>query len=82
MSSESEPFMSSGSEYIPSDEERPGPSGIINSVLLDSKPKPKKIVKKRSKDIPPKTGKKRTRCPEKWQRNVRKSMKAKGEIHT
>lgn len=81
-SSESEHFHSSGSEYIPSEEDRPGPSGINNSFLLDSKSKTKKIVKKRSKDTPPKKGKKRTRCPEQWQRNIRKSMKAKGEIYT
>lgn len=81
-SSEEEPFQSSGSEYIPSDENSPWPRGINNSVLLDSKRKIKKIVKKERQDILPKKGKKRSRCPEKWQRNIRKSKKAKGEIYT
>lgn len=81
-SSEEEPFQSSGSEYIPSDENRPGPSSVSNSVLLDCKSKTKKLVKKKSKDIPPKKGKKRTRCPDKWKRNIRKIKKAKGEMYT
>lgn len=82
MSSEEEPFQSSGSEYIPSDENIPGPSHANPRLLLNSKTKSKKLVKKKQKiDVPPKQGKKRIRCPDKWQKNVRKIKKAKGEMH-
>lgn len=76
--SEEEPFQSSGSEYNPND----GPSRISRLVLLDSKSKSKRVVKKKRKDDSPKKGKKRLRSPEKWKRNVRKSKKAQGEMHT
>lgn len=80
--SEDEPFKSSGSEYVPSDHDTPGPSRIGKLYIRNKK---SRIVNKvkviENVDKPQKKGKKRMRNPEKWQRNVTKSRKAKGEVY-
>lgn len=93
--SEEEPFQSSGSEYVPSDHDKPGPSGLGKLFIRNKKTytvkkvQGKPIVKQNVDQVTPnvvqvtanveKKGKKRIRSPEKWQRNILKSKKAKGE---
>lgn len=70
--SESEPFQSSGSEYVPTEIDEPGTSR--------GRRKTKVRVRKHTQDIENvKRGRKRPRCESKWARNVRKNLRASGE---
>lgn len=96
-SDEEEPFMSSGSEYLPSDSDQPSTSLVkkprnkkqmtkIKNILLNN-PNLTPVV---NKNILPanagtpctKKGKKRLRKEGLWQRNIRKVKMAKGEGYT
>lgn len=70
--SESEPFQSSGSEYVPTEIGEPGTSR--------GKRKTKVRVRKHTEKVKnEKKGRKRPRCESKWKRNIRKVLNASGE---
>lgn len=94
-SDEEEPFMSSGSEYVPSESDQPSTSRGKRRIKKQTK-KRKKIENNPSltpvvnRPILPinvgtpsrKKGKKRVRNEASWQRNIRKVKMAKGEEYT